>query len=142
KILVCPSDKNKIVSSGLAGPPKKAAAAAVAAPTAWSKLDGNKHISYFLGLDAHESKPQTILAGDSGVTSGTGGQDFIWTANNGTSIDAAFDTTMHDGSGQIVLSDASVHHVTTAQLREYIITSISSGVSSNAVIFSLPRGVQ
>lgn len=143
KILFCPSDKHKIASAGLAGPgSKKAASAAAAAPTAWSQLDGNKHISYFLGLDAQESKPQTILSGDSGVTSGTGGQDFIWTANNGTSIDAAFDTTMHNGRGQITLSDASVHHVTTAQLREFIINSITSGTSSNAVIFSLPRGVQ
>jgi hypothetical protein len=36
-----------------------------------------------------------------------------------------------------------VHHVTTAQLREYIITAIASGTGvSNACHISLPRGVQ
>lgn len=143
KILVCLTDKNKTVPLGLATPgsgSKKASAAAASVQTAWSKLDGNKHISYFLGLDAHESKPQTILAGDSGVSSGFGGPDYTFSGNNGSSIDISFDTTMHEGSGHIVLSDASVHHVTTAQFREYIINSIASGNSN--VIISLPRGVQ
>jgi hypothetical protein len=142
KILVCPTDKNKTVPPGLTGPGPKKAAAAAPAQNAWSLLDGNKHISYFLGLDAQESKPQTILAGDSGISSGYALQDLTFSGNNGTSIDVTFDATMHEGSGHIVLSDASVHHVSTAQFREYIITSITSGSASNAVIISLPRGVQ
>ena len=149
KILVCATDKTKTVPPGSLTKPGsgKKAAAAAAAPirTGWAALDGSKHISYFLGLDAHESKPQTILAGDSGVSSGLGIQDFIFTPAYGTSIDIAFDATMHSGTGSgnghIVLSDASVHHVTTAQFREYIITAITSGSGSNVHI-SLPRGVQ
>ena len=142
KILVCPTDKHRTTPLALAGPSSKKAAAAAPAQTAWSLLDGNKHISYFLGLDAQESKPQSILAGDSGISSGYALQDLTFSGANGTSIDVTFDATMHEGSGHIVLSDASVHHVSTAQFREYIITSITSGNASNAVIISLPRGVQ
>ncbi len=146
KILVCPTDKNKTPSSGLVNlGSKKAASAAASAPTPWSKLDGNKHISYFVGLDANESRPQSILAGDSGIGGGNGGlgPDYTFSANNGTSIDVAFDNTMHEGSGHILLSDGSVHHVSTAQFREYIITSINTGSgTNNQVIISLPRGVQ
>ena len=139
KVLLCPTDKQKTTPPALtkASSPKKAPVAR----TAWSSLDGNKHISYFLGLDAQESKPQTILSGDSGISCGSGGQDFIFSANNGTSIDVYFDSTMHEENGHIVLADASVQHVNTAQFREYIAVSLSSG-GSNAVIISLPRGVQ
>src|SRR6187549_3269338 len=46
KVVYCPTDKEK-------------------RPTdQWFTMDGNKHVSYFVGLDAEESKPQTILAGD------------------------------------------------------------------------------
>ena len=151
RILVCPAHTTKSAPPGTPltkpGSGKKAAGAAAPIRTGWAALDGYKHISYFLGLDAQESKPQTILAGDSGVSSGFGSEDFIFTGTSGSSIDIAFDSTMHtagsSGYGHIVLSDASVHHVTTTQLREYIITAITSGNGvSNACHISLPRGVQ
>ena len=49
KVVYCPTDKDK------------------AAANQWLTMDGNKNISYFVGLDAEESKPQTILAGDRNV---------------------------------------------------------------------------
>lgn len=125
KILVCPEDKARTIGS------------------AWgaSLLDGDRHISYFAGTNAMESLPQSILAGDRNVFSRAGSAlDPNWNSALLGSIDAEWDENMHKSNGYIVLSDGSVHHATTTQLREFISAALSSG-SSN-VTFSLPRGVQ
>lgn len=130
KILHCPMDKGRTaVNAGATG-------------RDWATLDGDRNISYFLGLSADEAKPQTILTGDRGLGSGSGATEMTWTAANGTSIDVYFEpNAQHTGGrGFIALADASVHAVTTAQLREQIITALTTG-SSNVVI-SLPRGVE
>ncbi len=119
KILVCPSDKKKSACFN------------------WNDLDGDLHVSYFLGLTAEETKPQSILAGDS-VNGGGGGTELSWDARLGSSIDANFDLQFHGNAGQIALSDGSVHQVTTMGLRELIMNALSSGCTN--VVFSLPRG--
>jgi len=122
KILLCPTDKQKIAGE------------------LWTKLDGDKHISFFAGLDAEDTKPQTILSGDRNVVGGGGGVDLTWNTALGSSIDATWDTRMHDNAGFLLMADGSVQRTTTSQLREHITSSLSGG-SSN-VVFSLPRGVQ
>ena len=133
KILYCPTDAER-TSPG-------------ANSTSWAALDGDRHISYFIGLSADESKPQTILAGDRAIGSGAGGNVISYTPANGSSIDVYFEGgKMHSpnsgdfGKGFVVLSDASVHATTTYQFREYITTALTSG-SSN-VVLSLPHGVE
>jgi len=128
KILYCPTDKQR-----------KQHDQWINANPALS-LDGDRHISFFVGLDADESKPQTILAGDRNVFSGSGSTDPFWISDVGSSIDATWEQTMHGGNGYIALSDGSVHHTTTSQLREHIGSALSGG--STNVTFSLPRGVQ
>ena len=149
KILICPFDKQKVALASLALPNlpiaaaaggKKQPAQAAAAVNIWSTLDGDLNISFFVGLDADESKPQTILSGDRNVIGGGGGQDITWNAALGSSVDATWDTTLHENAGFLVLSDGSVQRTSTSQLREQIINSLSTG--STNVIFSLPRGVQ
>jgi prepilin-type N-terminal cleavage/methylation domain-containing protein len=122
KLLACPSDDLK-------APADK-----------WQTLDGDRHISFFLGYDAQESKAQTILAGDRNVYGGGGGMDLNWNTFVGSSIDATWDDTMHKRRGYVVLSDGSVHQMTTPQLREQVSTALNSGSTTN-VVFSLPRGV-
>jgi prepilin-type N-terminal cleavage/methylation domain-containing protein len=128
KILYCPTDKQKKPHDQW-----KNANPALS-------LDGDRHISFFIGLDAEESKPQTILAGDRNVFSGSGSTDPNWTAAVGSSVDATWENTMHGGTGYIALSDGSVHHTTTSLLREHITSALSGG--STNVIFSLPRAVE
>lgn len=150
KILLCPTDtqRTEVASLGAGGVTASFSAAitpsAAARPSdPWTRLDGDKHISYFLGLTADENKPQTILAGDRCIGGGgaLAGQDLSWNTSLGTSIDVWFDPILqHEGNGFIVLSDASVQHVNNAQIREYIINALTSG--STNVIFSPPRGVQ
>lgn len=122
KILVCPEDKTRTVGSSWAAP----------------LLDGDRHISYFVGLEADETKPQSILSGDRNVYTKAGRTTPNWTSVD--SIDAAWDTSLHKENGYILLSDASVQHTTSSQLCEQIASALSTGCSN--VTFSLPRGVE
>jgi prepilin-type N-terminal cleavage/methylation domain-containing protein len=105
----------------------------------WGTLDGDRHISFFIGMDADETKPQTILAGDRNIIGGGGGLDRSWNTSLGTSIDASWETTIHINNGQIGLSDGSVQETSSFQLRDQISAALSGG--STNVVFSLPRGV-
>src|SRR5207248_117938 len=123
KILACPADLQKT------------------AWTVWKTLDGDRHISFFVGMDADETKPVTILAGDRNIIGGGGGIDRTWNSALGTSIDAAWDKTMHGNNGDIAMSDGSVAETSTPQLRELISTALAGTGGSTNVIFSMPRGV-
>lgn len=110
----------------------------------WPTLDGDRHISFFVGLEADETKPLSILSGDRNVTGAAGGSDPSWSASFGTSIDASFQLTrdnaaLHRGKGNIGLSDGSVQQVSSAELREAISAALAGGCTN--VTFSLPRGV-
>ncbi len=120
KIIVCPSDNQKTIAPN------------------WLVLDGDRHISFFIGPDAEETKPATILAGDRNVYGGGGGLDLSWNRGMGTSIDATWLNTIHVNKGEIVLSDGSVQQTKTPALREQITSALQSG--SQTVTFSLPRG--
>jgi hypothetical protein len=87
RIILCPTETKK-----------KAA-------TNWVSLSGDDHISYFIGVSASEDKPDTMLTGDSNVTGGTGGLDPRWSKFLGSSIDAAWDKTLHVRKGTVALSD-------------------------------------
>ena len=121
KILWCTSDTEKRVGND------------------WRTLDGDVQLSYFLGFDADEAKPKTIMAGDRNVIGGGGGLDPYWNAAMGTSIDANWDKNMHVQSGDIALSDGSAHQATSKELKEYIADALTGGTTN--VQFSLPRGV-
>jgi prepilin-type N-terminal cleavage/methylation domain-containing protein len=121
KFLACPADDGR------------------SAALEWHVLDGERHISYFIGLDAAESKPQTILAGDRNIYGGNGGLEPSWNIFQGNSIDATWESTSHAHRGNLALSDGSVHQMTTESLREQIASALASG--STNVTFSMPRGV-
>lgn len=130
KFLACPSDVKKTPG------------------TTWNTLDGDRHISFFVGLSAEESKSQTILSGDRNILGGGGGLDPNWNTAMGTSIDAAWDRTIHVMNGDIGISDGSVQEVTTLQLRDQISAALSEGSKNPAadptkisVTLSMPRGV-
>ena len=122
KILACPSDNQRKQHEQ------------------WNTLDGNRHVSYFIGIDALESKPQTILAGDRNVYGTLGGYELMWnTFVDRASIDAKWMNTMHAYQGYVVLADGSVHHTFSPQLCEMISAALTSG-GTTQVNFSLPRG--
>jgi competence protein ComGC len=103
RIARCPSDRDAVQ------------------PDAWADARTNSAFSYFLGLDAGEEDPLTILSGDSNLE--LNGQRLRSTlVTLQTNADLRFDNSRHDhvapGPGNILLGDGSVHQVTSARLRE------------------------
>lgn len=108
--------------------------------TNWTSLRGDLNISYLLGTNSPVgAKPQYILMGDRNVIGGGNGLDVSWNIFMGTSIDAAWDKSLHGLKGSIGTADGSARKVATPQLREAINLELSTGV--NTVVFSKPRGV-
>jgi len=121
RILVCPADLGKVVA------------------TNWVFMFGDSNVSYFIGVKSTESRPQTILLGDNNVTGGGGGLDPHWSIFLGTSIDAAWDKTVHVFAGNVTLADGSVQQIKTPALRDQISASLAAGLTN--VVFSKPRGI-
>jgi prepilin-type N-terminal cleavage/methylation domain-containing protein len=109
------------------------------AGTNWVFATGDANVSYFAGLTAVDKWPQTILLGDCNVMGGDGGLDPRWSKFLGSSIDAAWDKTLHIQKGNLTLADGSVQHTKTENLRAQISAALSAGVTN--VVFSKPRGV-
>jgi prepilin-type processing-associated H-X9-DG protein len=104
KILVCPSDDRE------------------PAPT-FADLS-NTNLSYFVGLDADETRPQTILSGDRNLTNGLPRPNGVL----GLEPDrpAGWTAEIHGEKGNIGLADGSVQQASTAVLRRQIEASLKS----------------
>ena len=98
KILACPADKGRVPAED------------------WLLMSGLENVSVFAGTSATESKPQSILLGDSNILGGGGGLDPYWNTAVGSSIDATWENTVQKNRGNIVLADGSTQTTTTPQL--------------------------
>lgn len=78
----------------------------------------NSNISYFVGLDANETNPQLLLAGDRNITNGTPTKNGV--LNVGTSNPAGWTAEMHNGVGNLALADGSVQQISIRGLRTSI----------------------
>jgi len=130
KILACPSDGTRSRNGGWY---------ALGAST--FDFDYTKHLSYFFGTNADETKPQTILSGDHNVVGGGTGVKRRWTDPDVNNIDASFDNVCHANAGNIGLADGSSQQVSPSALKRQISAALQSGSASAAgpeVIFRLP----
>ena len=98
-------------------------------------FSSDQHLSYFLGLNASEAWPQSILAGDRNLTNETGpfgpGRRII---ASGARI--GFSQKMHDSAGNVLLADGSVQQVTSSRLREVYRDALTeSGLGTNVCLF-------
>jgi prepilin-type N-terminal cleavage/methylation domain-containing protein len=141
KIVVCPSDsREESTTFGMTRPAGTAGASVI-------PFNRNKNISYFIGLEADETKPQSMLAGDRNITNnqtaGTKAPVFNRTdiakgtiGNLGTNqiasvaAGAGFDKNMHQSQGDVALGDGSVQQLTTSRLRD---TCRTSGDDNNQI---------
>jgi len=110
KVLVCPADNRK-------------------AALIFSVLS-NVNISYFVGANAADTLPQSLLAGDRNLTTnsvplGTGLLDLT------TNVTVGWTAALHKHSGNVVLGDGSVQQFTNARLQEQ---SAHSGVATNRLL--------
>ena len=96
KVFVCPEDRARTKVA------------------TWDVFTNNNHLSYFVGLDANEVLPQTILTGDrnlaisnrmlSGVVALPAGAALAWTKE------------MHETEGNVGLADGSAMQINNAGL--------------------------
>lgn len=87
KVLVCPADKDHFSA------------------TNFTTL-GNSNISFFFGVDAIDTNPQMLLAGDHNITNGMPIRNGL--LNLTTNKPAGWTSEVHDKAGNIALSDGSV----------------------------------
>jgi len=124
KTVVCPSDSQRIAASNFVG---------MVNLSDFNKGAKNGGTSYFINPDADESRPQVCLAGDRNITNATlnpgvgGGTGYSkqspglkYNLMDTTQKETGWGTTMHNGAGNVVLSDGSVQGVTGARLREQV----------------------
>jgi hypothetical protein len=106
KILLCPTHREKTAALN------------------WSSAAGYDNVSYFVGLSAEESKPQTLLTGDANIIGGGGGLNPYWNASVGSSIDATWENNQTCAKRKRGAVDGSVQLRTTPTLRELISTAL------------------
>jgi len=98
-------------------------------------------LSYFIGVDADETKPNKILSGDRNVTGGTTAAGIYGSTGPGTGSRKAFTVKadadganfspdVHVKAGNTGLSDGSVAQVTSENLRRAIHQAGSSEATS------------
>jgi hypothetical protein len=119
RIVICPSDQRTEATTFASNVVGSAQNKSVV------PFNSNKCISYFVGLDADLTRPQTLLAGDRNIldpaampprTSLVNAQITSLTTNS-----AAFYTnTMHNLQGNVLMGDSSVQSVSSARLKEML----------------------
>ncbi|MEW6303636.1 MAG: prepilin-type N-terminal cleavage/methylation domain-containing protein [Verrucomicrobiota bacterium] len=138
RILICPRDTARlnsyavdftsITNSGFASPTRQNAA-----------------LSYFVGLEADETKPLSVLTGDrnvganhtsvfflvaTNVPAGTSGGT-VWSKHT-----AAYIAPLHEVQGNLGLADGSVISTSAEKLQEHLLQSTNSyGGSANTFVF-------
>lgn len=96
EILICPQDTKHVSATNFAA------------------LE-NSNISYFVGLDAADTQPQTLLSGDDNlIVNGTSVRPGILLLHTNDSVTWTQDR--HQGSGNILLGDGSVQQTSSADL--------------------------
>lgn len=147
KVLACPSDGAAIKATQWteigARAPDTIGSTGDVTPT---DADGANKISYFVGLDATETRPQSILSGDYNVTGGTGttltgSPTQEWTDNSASPAAPTagqFDTSLHNRQGNFGLGDGSVQQINNdTTFRKQIHASMQGGTPQNR--FQRPR---
>jgi len=107
KILACNEDKKRSRTSD------------------WSVFTNNSHLSYFVGLDADETMPQTILSGDRNLTSPT--IKPVRGVLNVTAKDQVeWTKAIHDQAGNVGLGDGSAAQLTQQSLNKQFQAAFNS----------------
>ena len=132
KILVCNTDANKSKAGDFFS-------------NSANSFGGNgfanprANLSYFVGMDADETQPSTILSGDRNIV-GVGqdaaggdiataapGKRWTGTVNGVGSTDPAWNSRIHNVAGNIGLGDGSVQQVNNIGLKNHVQAAIDNG---------------
>lgn len=132
KILACTSDGGRSKASSFNAP---------VAQGGFAKAN----LSYFIGREADETQPQSLLAGDRNVQKNNadpGGTDpsillFSNPGNNGN-IDAKWKDTIHVNGGNICAGDGSVQQATHSLLQKQLTSANLGGAPTMTLHFPTP----
>ena len=118
KVLVCGSDPSRTKATGFD------------IALANSLKDSATQISYFVGLDADEVRPQTILSGDRNARQGPGaivaGPAKVVFGPANPNTDAIWTAEIHQSAGNLGLADGSAQQVTPAALQKQVTAAMNS----------------
>lgn len=133
KIVVCPSD----------GTRTEATSFALVQPANQKNVvpfNHNKYLSYFVGLTADETRPQSFLAGDRNITQNTTrpmlNQSKI--VQLGTNTDMGWTKDMHQEQGDIAMGDGSVQQMSTSRLKNSLKDADESATKTAGNMVGLP----
>ena len=103
-------------------------------------MNANNYVSYFLGMDADETKPQTILSGDFNLETSAGTS--IWpggsvTVNGATATTCKqwmgtgtptdqWSASVHQKAGNIGLGDGSSQQVSVGSFQKQVVAAVAS----------------
>jgi prepilin-type N-terminal cleavage/methylation domain-containing protein len=132
KVIVCPADSDRKDQTNFFGLVK-------AGPNA-NPPGQNNSVSYFIGIDAAETEPQMMLAGDRNITNNLNlkadanyGTIAYFTTNvNGGADTAGWSSKMHKANGNSVMGDGSVLQSSASRLKDAFRNSQSA---SNRISF-------
>ena len=94
-----------------------------------------KNVSYFLGLEADETKPQTVMSGDRNVSGGVIVSNRVMMVSSTSNI--VFGSNIHRNAGNIGLGDGSAQQVTQVSLRRQILAQEQS-TTNTKIRWALP----
>jgi len=130
KIIVCPSDSDRKDMSNFVGVLNNTV----------QNGGGNHSVSFFVGIDAQETEPQMMLAGDRNITNNAGLKvdgDYsriaffqtnivgsIYGANS--TIGAGWSSKIHKANGNSVMGDGSVLQSSASRLKDALSNSQNS----------------
>lgn len=103
--------------------------------TDWAKLN-DRRLSYFVGLEANEYLPQTILSGDRNIQGGANspGGLTLFASNS----PATWGRDLHRNHGHLLLGDGSAQQTDTNILRRQIQAALAS-TNVPALRFAIPK---
>jgi hypothetical protein len=91
----------------------------------WQDFTNNSHLSYFVGLDADETKPQTILSGDRNLISATL-KPLKGILNVTTNDPVEWTKAIHNQAGNFALADGSAQQIAPYHLNKQFQAAIVS----------------
>jgi hypothetical protein len=96
----------------------------------------NQHLSYFVGLDADEGKPQTILCGDRNIIGAPISNGVMRVTTNSQ---LGFGPDMHQNMGNVGLGDGSAAQVTQSSLRQQLQSASLSQPNRLVLRLAIPQ---
>ena|SRR5215471_11127274 len=133
KLTVCPTDDRKASTNWGAG---SGADGNVFVPAAPGGNYGNARVSYFIGVDANQFRPQMLLSGDWNWVPNVASQgtflNGVWGTN--VSSSAGWTDKMHRQNGNVLHADGSVQQYTPAEMRDAF---RDSGDVNNSIVMPL-----